>query len=72
MIQDNTKRFTNRVENYVKFRPSYPKEFVDYLYNNVFLNKVHIIADIGSGTGMFTSLMLEKGSRVIGIEPNRK
>ena len=28
-------RFSNRVDTYVKFRPSYPKEAIDYLYDVV-------------------------------------
>lgn len=31
-MKKNTERFSDRVENYVKYRPGYPKEFIDYLY----------------------------------------
>jgi SAM-dependent methyltransferase len=68
----NTERFSNRVENYVKYRPDYPKEFIDYLYSQVGFSKDSIIADIGSGTGILTRLLLERGSRVVGVEPNKK
>ena len=65
-----TTRFSNRVENYVKYRPSYPKAIVSFLEESFGINKQHVIADIGSGTGIFSELFLEKGYRVTGIEPN--
>jgi ubiquinone/menaquinone biosynthesis C-methylase UbiE len=68
----NTERFSNRVENYVKYRPEYPKEFIEYLYTNAGFSKESIIADIGSGTGKLTSLLLERESRVVGVEPNKE
>jgi len=56
----STERFSTRVENYVKYRPGYPEEFIDYLFSNAgFLNE-YIIADIGSGTGILTELLLEE------------
>lgn len=67
---DNKERFTNRVDAYVKYRPSYPREAVDYLYASVGLRVESRIADIGAGTGIFSELLLERGSRVIAIEPN--
>ena len=54
----STERFSNRVENYVKYRPGYPKEFIDYLYKNVGFSKQSIIADIGSGTGRISEVYL--------------
>lgn len=29
---DSTSRFSNRVENYVQYRPGYPAEAVDYIF----------------------------------------
>ena len=65
-----TTRFSNRVDNYVKYRPSYPGEIVPFLENSIGLNKEQRIADIGSGTGIFSELFLKNGYHVIGIEPN--
>ncbi|MBD2867504.1 class I SAM-dependent methyltransferase [Paenibacillus arenilitoris] len=67
---DSKERFSNRVETYVKYRPSYPKEAIDYLYGTVGLGKESEIADIGAGTGIFSKLLLERGSGVIAVEPN--
>lgn len=71
-MKKNTERFSDRVENYVKYRPGYPKEFIDFLYTNVGFSKDSIVADIGSGTGILTALMLNRGCRVVGVEPNKE
>lgn len=68
----NTERFSNRVENYVKYRPGYPKKLIDDLYTNVNFSRNSIIADVGSGTGILAAILLDRGSRVIGVEPNRE
>lgn len=67
---NNKERFSNRVDSYVKYRPSYPKEAIDYLYNTIGLEPNCDIADIGAGTGIFSALLLERGSRVTAVEPN--
>ena len=69
--RDPTKRFSSRVENYVRFRPGYPKEILAMLKSECGLNAHSVIADIGSGTGKLTELFLENGNRVFGVEPNR-
>lgn len=66
----NTERFSDRVENYVKYRPAYPKECIDYLYAGMGFSEETVIADIGSGTGILTAQLLEKGVSVTGVEPN--
>ncbi len=65
-----TTRFSNRVENYVKYRPSYPEAIITFLEKNIGLQKENRIVDIGSGTGLFSELFLKNGYAVIGIEPN--
>ncbi|NUU79238.1 class I SAM-dependent methyltransferase [Paenibacillus xylanilyticus] len=67
----NTEKFSNRVDSYLKYRPSYPEEAVQYLYDFVGLRSNSKISDIGSGTGIFSKLLLEHGSNVIAVEPNR-
>ena len=67
---DPTQRFTSRVEDYVRFRPSYPQEVIALLREECGMKQGSTVADIGSGTGIFSRLMLESGARVIGVEPN--
>ena len=66
----NEDRFTGKADIYKKFRPSYPKELMDYLYSQVGFSRDSAIADIGAGTGIFSRLLLERGSRVYCVEPN--
>ena len=66
----NEEKFTGKAELYKKFRPSYPKELLDYLYSQIGFSKDSTIADIGSGTGIFSRLFLERGSTVYAVEPN--
>jgi SAM-dependent methyltransferase len=65
-----TTRFSDRVANYVKYRPSYPEEIIPFLENKIHLTKDQRIADIGSDTGIFSELFLKNGYSVTGIEPN--
>jgi SAM-dependent methyltransferase len=67
---ENTSRFSDRVDNYVKYRPHYPEEIVGYLQNEFSLSPSHTVVDIGSGTGISSELFLRNGNRVIGVEPN--
>lgn len=67
---DSKERFSDRVENYVRFRPGYPPEVVEVLKQKCGLTRDSVVADIASGTGIFTRLLLENGNHVFGVEPN--
>src|SRR5712664_3406649 len=70
MSQSPTARFSDRVQNYVRYRPGYPAEVLDLLRAECGLRPSHIVADIASGTGAFTRLLLENGDSVFAVEPN--
>lgn len=65
-----TSRFSDRVDNYVRYRPGYPPEALHVLKSTCGLTPGHIIADIASGTGIWTRMLLENGNKVFGVEPN--
>jgi SAM-dependent methyltransferase len=65
-----TERFSSRVEAYIKYRPSYPQEIIEYLKKETGFSSQHLVADIGSGTGFLSKLFLENGNTVYGVEPN--
>lgn len=65
-----TEKFTDKADSYAKYRPSYPNEYIEYLLTASRLKEGNIVADIGSGTGIFSGQLLEKGLTVIGVEPN--
>ena len=70
MSKSPTARFSDRVENYVRYRPGYPPEVLDLLRAECGLQPSHIIADIASGTGVLTRLLLDNGNSVFAVEPN--
>ena len=67
---DPTQRFSDRVENYVRHRPSYPPGLIPWLTEAIELSPQSVVADIGSGTGISASLFLRNGNPVFAIEPN--
>lgn len=69
-MSDATERFSDRAGTYVKYRPSYPPELVTSLVERANLTDHGIIADIGSGTGILTGLLLPVARRVFAVEPN--
>jgi ubiquinone/menaquinone biosynthesis C-methylase UbiE len=70
-MSDTVERFSNRVENYVKYRPSYPKEMLEFFRVEMNLTEDSVIADIGSGTGISSKIFLENSNTVLGVEPNQ-
>src|SRR6266436_8714589 len=69
-VTDPTQRFSSRVGNYVRYRPGYPSAVVDLLRKECGLSSNTVIADVASGTGIFTRMLLDNGNRVFGVEPN--
>jgi ubiquinone/menaquinone biosynthesis C-methylase UbiE len=69
-VNNATERFSSRVRDYVRYRPGYPWEVIALLKSVCGLTPESVVADIASGTGIFTRMLLESGSRVYGIEPN--
>jgi SAM-dependent methyltransferase len=70
MGKSPTARFSDRVENYIRYRPGYPPEVLDLLRTECGLSPNHIVADVASGTGAFTRLLLGNGNKVYAVEPN--
>jgi SAM-dependent methyltransferase len=75
VTSDPTRRFSDRVvsdrvEYYIRARPEYPSTLLKFCQENLGLRSSHLIADIGSGTGILTKLFLQNGNRVFAVEPN--
>jgi SAM-dependent methyltransferase len=69
---DAKQRFSNRVADYVRYRPGYPSALINVLRSECGLRPEHMVADVGSGTGLLCKLFLENGNRVFGVEPNEE
>lgn len=67
---DATRRFSDRVADYVKFRPGYPDSVFSALATRIPADLPRVAADIGAGTGIFSRGLLAHGLEVFGVEPN--
>jgi SAM-dependent methyltransferase len=67
---DSQQRFSSRVENYVRYRPDYPREILAMLREHAGLRAGIRVADIGSGTGISSRLLLDAECEVFAVEPN--
>jgi SAM-dependent methyltransferase len=72
LTADPKQRFSNRVDDYVRYRPGYPSAILDLLRDDCGLAPDSAVADIGSGTGLLARLFLASGNVVFGVEPNRE
>jgi len=63
-------RFTDRVADYVRYRPDYPEALFQCLTERAGLGPSAVVADVGSGTGIFSAQLLGHGATVFAVEPN--
>jgi len=68
--RDPTKRFDDRVGDYVRHRPGYPPALIAHLRAGGWLPPQAVVADIGAGTGISTAMFLDAGCIVHAVEPN--
>lgn len=62
--------FSGQADAYARARPGYPNEIVDRLVQRAGVGPGDTIAELGAGTGLFTAALVERGLRVIAIEPS--
>lgn len=72
MPLNSSDRFLGRVESYARHRPGYPTAALDLLQARCGLRPGATVIDLGSGTGILSALLLRRGARVFGIEPNEE
>lgn len=66
----STERFSDRVADYVRYRPTYPTALTDWLRKAHGVTADWRIADVGAGTGISSKMFLDAGHAVIAVEPN--
>jgi SAM-dependent methyltransferase len=67
---DPKRRFSNRVDDYVRCRPGYPSAILDALREECGLTPESVVVDVGSGTGLLARMFLDNDNLVYGVEPN--
>jgi len=66
----STARFSDRVDDYVHYRPDYPVALLEWLQRELGVDRSWLLADIGAGTGISSKMFLDAGYRVAAVEPN--
>ncbi len=66
----STKRFSDRVADYVRYRPDYSAAMLDWLQRKQGVTPAWKVADVGAGTGISSKLFLDAGHAVTAVEPN--
>jgi ubiquinone/menaquinone biosynthesis C-methylase UbiE len=67
---DPTRRFSNRVQDYARYRPGYPPQVLETMRRECGLTEKLVVADVGCGTGILSRLLCDAGNPVFGVEPN--
>ena len=62
-------RFTNRAENYARYRPGYSSAIIDCILDGLNSDRL-TAADVGAGTGISSRLLADRGVKTIAVEPN--
>jgi ubiquinone/menaquinone biosynthesis C-methylase UbiE len=62
--------FTPQADAYARARPGYPRAMVTILLRLLELNEGDALAEVGAGTGLFTTTLTGRGLRVRAVEPN--
>lgn len=69
-MSDPADRFSDRVDDYERFRPGYPPALTAWLRDHDALPPHAVVADIGAGTGLSSVPFLDAGCTVFAVEPN--
>lgn len=70
MRDDSTQRFSGLVDDYARYRPAYPAAALDLIRGSLTPCPAPVFADLGSGTGILTKMLLDRGCTVYAVEPN--
>jgi ubiquinone/menaquinone biosynthesis C-methylase UbiE len=70
ITNESVKCFSGRAQKYDRYRAAYPDSLIDFLVAECGLGPGATVADLGSGTGTLTCMLLERGNSVFAIEPN--
>ena len=65
-----TERFSDRADDYARFRPGYPAAAIDAILDGLGDPAAQLAADVGAGTGISARLLADRGVRVLAVEPN--
>jgi ubiquinone/menaquinone biosynthesis C-methylase UbiE len=70
LTTDSLNYFSERAEDYEKYRPNYPASAIDTILSGLGSPTQITAVDVGAGTGIGARLLADRGVRVVAIEPN--
>jgi ubiquinone/menaquinone biosynthesis C-methylase UbiE len=65
----DSRSFEDVAELYERVRPSYPDDAVDWLADQLGIDKSSTVLDLGAGTGKLTRAFVDRAGRVVAVEP---
>jgi SAM-dependent methyltransferase len=65
-----TALFRGKAADYARYRTDYPDILIRSALESVALVPDDVVADLGAGTGMLSRWFLERGNRVLAVEPD--
>ena len=69
-MTETSEIWTGKASSYDRVRPAPPPALLDLLTQLIGMPHPALVVDVGSGTGLSTTIWGERAGRVIGIEPN--
>jgi ubiquinone/menaquinone biosynthesis C-methylase UbiE len=69
-MRDSSDVWTGKASSYNRVRPTPPPTLLDLLTQLIGMPHPALVVDLGSGTGLSTTIWGERAERMIGIEPN--
>jgi ubiquinone/menaquinone biosynthesis C-methylase UbiE len=63
--------FRDKAADYAKYRADYPDVVIRSALESVAIKEDDVVADLGAGTGLLSRWFLERGNRVLAVEPER-
>ncbi len=62
--------FCTKANDYQRWRSGYPSNIINVLSTHAGFGRDWVVAEIGSGTGIFSEILVRAGNRVFAVEPN--
>lgn len=69
-MNNNFGNFQGKAQLYAKYRPQYSRKYINFLRENLGLNKNSEVADVGAGTGIHTRIIAGITDKLYAIEPD--
>lgn len=70
--KQRARAFDDLAAGYDRFRPPFPPEMYDFIWSKCGLDEHAVVVEVGSGTGIGTAGLADRGARVTCVEPGER